>query len=415
MLIYLSIFLIPLIWYELSKSHLEWGASRGMLFAVFLFFALFIGLGDMIGGYDRYIYSSYFDDLANSISVNQPWKSFGLGSEYGYSLFNWLIAHFSQNRYIFILIATLTMYACYYRAFVEYLDDYPIATLLFMGLLYYFTMTYIRQTLAVGFAWQACRYAYERKSVPFFLWILVAFSFHNSAIIFAVMYFIPLRKLSPNAIVWIMIVMLIIGMTPFTSWIIGLFGEATDTQGRTAEYESTGEWGPQKFFVACLFLYLMLKNEDLIGENKRDIFFYNVALAYCAVQLLFIRFDQGGRLAWYFLIGLIYVLSQIASKSVVGSWVRPVLIVLSFLMFFRITNAWLSMLTPYKTFLTDGEPSGKQMYIENEYDKNYTVDKLYRPAFYFCNYLDLKMIIQKKRENRDNGRPEGSGSDVVYQ
>lgn len=393
MLIYLSIFLIPLVWYELSKGHPEEGSSKGMLFAIFLFFALFIGLGDMIGGYDRYVYGAYFDGLANSIRVNQPWRSYG--SEYGYSLFNWLIAHFSQNRYIYILVATLTMYACYYKAFVKYLDDYPIATLLFMGLLYYFTMTYLRQTLAVGFAMQACRYAYERKPIPFFLWILVAFSFHNSAIIFAVMYFIPLRKLSPNAIVWIMIVMLIIGMTHFASWIIGAFGEATDTQGRTAEFEHVGEWGPQKFFVACLFLYLMLKNVDLIGDEKKDIFFYNTAIAYCAVQLLFIRFDQGGRLAWYFLIGLIYVLSQIALRAVAGSWVRPVLVVLSFLMFFRITYSWLSMLTPYKTFLTNGEPSGKPIYIENEYDKNYTIDKLYRPTFYFCNYLDLKMVKQK--------------------
>lgn len=99
MLLYLSIFLIPLIWYELSKAHPEKGSSKGILFVVFLFIALFIGLGDMQGGYDRYIYGAYFDDLADSIRVDLPWRSYG--SEYGYSLFNWLIAHITQNRYIY--------------------------------------------------------------------------------------------------------------------------------------------------------------------------------------------------------------------------------------------------------------------------------------------------------------------------
>ena len=41
-------------------------------------------------------------------------------------------------------------------------------------------------------------------------------------------------------------------------------------------------------------------------------------------------------------------------------------------------------LTPYKTFLSDGFPSGDRwIYDKYEYDANYTTDKLYRPVFDF--------------------------------
>lgn len=404
MLLYLSIFLIPLIWYELSKAHPEEGSSKKILFFVFLFLGLFIGMGDMQGGYDRYIYGAYFDDLADDIRVNLPWRSYG--SEYGYSLFNWLIAHFSQNRYIFILIATLTMYACYYRAFVEYLDEYPLATIVFMGVLYYFTMTYLRQTLAVGFAWQACKYAYERKPVPFFLWVALAFSFHNSAIIFAIMYFIPVHKFSNRTIVFMMIILFFVGLTPIASWMMNAFGDATDTQGRTDAYaEAASGYNYLYLLVSIFFAWILSSNSRLIPEdNRKDVFFYNMGLMYCAVLLALCRFGSTGRLGWYYVFGLIYTFSVIGMRADYRALTRVFIIVLSFAMFFRITYSWNFNLSPYKTFLTDGYPCGiREIYNENEYHPEYTGHKFFRPAFDFCSRVDLKMVKLKesKREGRD--------------
>lgn len=42
------------------------------------------------------------------------------------------------------------------------------------------------------------------------------------------------------------------------------------------------------------------------------------------------------------------------------------------------------MQVPYKTFLTNGLPAGNgNIYDKYEYDDNYTINKLYRPAFTF--------------------------------
>lgn len=391
MLVYLSIFLIPLLWYHLSGSRSNRGSSKKILFGVFLFLGLFIGLGDMQGGYDRYIYGAYFDIVADSIRSDIPWRSYG--AEYGYSLFNWFIAHFTQNRYIFILIATLVMYACYYKAFVTYLDNYPLAVIVFMGLLYYFTMTYMRQTLAVGFAWQACRYAYERRPIPFFLWIAVAYSFHNSAIIFAVMYFVPVKKFSTQTIVRMMVILFLVGLTPIASWMMNTFGDATDTQGRTQAYaDNAGGYNYGYLLVAVFFARIMVINSHLLSNNRKDVFFYNMGLMYCAVLLALIRFSSTGRLGWYYMLGLIYTFSVIGLRAGYRTKTRSIILVLSFVMFLRITNAWDFNLSPYKTFLTNGYPCGiMEIYDENEYDKRYTDDKLYRPVIDFCTKIDLKM------------------------
>lgn len=381
MLLYLSIFLIPLLYYYKSRNNKELASSKRMMFGIFLFLGLFIGMGDMQGGYDRYIYGAYFDSTAESL--RHGWAFEPYGKEYGYSLYNWLIAHITANRYIYILLATLLMYYLYARAFKEYLDEYPLAIIVFMGLLYYFTMTYMRQTLAVGFAWQACKYAYQRRPRPFFLLMLIAFSFHNSAVIFAIMYFIPLKKFSKDTVIKMMIILFLVGLSPIASVMMNLFGDVTESQGRTEEY-AADSYGYNFFYlmVAIFFAYIMVHNSKFIGNRKKDIFFYNMGLMYCAVLLALIRFGQTGRLGWYYMFGLIYTLSSIAQNSSMKSHLRSFTILLSFVMFFRITSAWAFNLTPYKTFLTDGYPCGiYEIYEDDEYDVNYTANKLYKPAF----------------------------------
>ena len=74
------------------------------------FLALFVGLSDMFGGYDRYIYAEVFDSIADvtdsrgSYLLNQCFDFFP--SEKGYTLLNIIISFFTENRYIFIFVFT---------------------------------------------------------------------------------------------------------------------------------------------------------------------------------------------------------------------------------------------------------------------------------------------------------------------
>ena len=91
--------------------------------------ALFVGLGDMLGGYDRYIYAELFDDVADMVRAGDyNFENTTIvqlyGTEKGYVYFNVLISFITRNRYIFIFIMTLIIYFNIYQAIKNYTDNY---------------------------------------------------------------------------------------------------------------------------------------------------------------------------------------------------------------------------------------------------------------------------------------------------
>ena len=162
--------------------------------------ALFVGFSDMLGGFDRYIYGELFDEVAD---IRREGRDFSTAyiflqypTELGYVYLNVLLSYFTANRYIFIFVLTLIIYALYYINIKRYTSDYRIALLLFLGLLFFFTFTYLRQMIGVGIAGLSLKYVYERKLWRFVALVLLAVSFHNSAIILLPVYFIPIKKYS---------------------------------------------------------------------------------------------------------------------------------------------------------------------------------------------------------------------------
>ena len=62
--------------------------TQNAVVAVFLIaLGIFVGLGDMLGGYDRYIYGELFDSMADVTNIGgNPWKSTSFafyGGEFG--------------------------------------------------------------------------------------------------------------------------------------------------------------------------------------------------------------------------------------------------------------------------------------------------------------------------------------------
>lgn len=141
MIIYFLMFAIAFLWYYSSLSRPELAKSPLLLAAYFAYLAVFIGMGDMIGGYDRYIYGALFDSISDSVSYKQDVNQllyFIRGKEYAYFAWEVLVAHVTSNRYVFILLGTCLMYGLYYRAFRKYMDNYPMACIVFLGLFVFF-------------------------------------------------------------------------------------------------------------------------------------------------------------------------------------------------------------------------------------------------------------------------------------
>lgn len=390
MWLYLIIFAIPLFAYIKGGP-----VNRNKKFLLYYmgFLSLFVGLSDMLGGYDRYIYGETFDGIADAISMgDNPLKTSHFWYyEVGFSLLSTFIALITENRYIFILILTLVIYFNFYKVFERHFTNYPLAFIMFLGMMFFFTFTYLRQVVAFSFAWLGIQSLLDKKRALFLVFVVITAMLHKSGIVFAGLLFLPLKKWKPVTIVIIMLICGVIGISGVTSSLY----DAVMTSGIIAdqgnEYNASGNARIAYILEVVFFLWVILRNYDRIEPTRQNLIFLNMALAYCGLLLLFVRSSDGGRVAWFFTIGIIYIITLIGSHHKakvfrsVRNYVAPLIIVVMFALYIRVYTSWqvYNNLYPYKSFLTDGYRSPDYAYDHYEYDFDYTKDKFYRPAFRF--------------------------------
>lgn len=384
MILYLGIFFAVLIAY---LSTLENPRSTMTLGVIMLSLGLFVGLGDMLGGYDRYIYGALFDsvsaDIAAGIFIDQNSLFQLYATEWGYTGFNLLMSFVTKNRYIFILTLTIIIYILLFFSIKKYTNNYAFAVLMFLGLWFFFTFTYLRQVTAAAIAWLAIEYTIDRKPWKFFGILLIAYSFHNSAIILAPLYFIPQIKYEKTIVIAIMAVCLILGLTNLPEMAFEQFGGLSGSEERMAGLALQDEKGvgfrPEYLLEAVVFLWFILSNYDEFDDkNKTQVVLLNMALVFCAILLFFIRSDNGGRLSWFYMLGVISILTFVATKDKKINIHTISLVVMSIILFMRIVISWGILVTPYKSFLTNGHREGDYIYEQYEYDYRYDLDKFYK-------------------------------------
>jgi len=124
----------------------------------------------------------------------------------------------------------------------DYVNDYSFAIIVFMGLFFFFTFTYLRQVMGVVTAWLSIRYIIKRKLIPFLLVVFIAFSLHNSAIIFLPLYFIPITKFSRVTVLSIMVMCLLIGLSSIPSSLFEVYGEVAEDRVSVESYTRVAEF-----------------------------------------------------------------------------------------------------------------------------------------------------------------------------
>lgn len=379
MWIYLLIFAIPLFAYVGGKG--KYAQSEVFLKYYMLGLALFVGLSDMLGGYDRYIYGEIFEGLADDIYAGVSMSdSFAFSFfEPGYMAFNWLIAHVTGNRYIFIFLITLIMYTNFYIAFKRHVTNYPLAFMVFLGLMFFFSFTYLRQILGCSFAMLSIKYLLERQRWKFFAIIVLVFLMHKSGAIFAIMYFIPLKKFNRTSVLIVFAACLLIGISGFAGSLYEAYIEASDL-GYRVDYSRQDSARIGYFIEVAIFSFIILSNYKYIGNKKGEVIFLNMALVFCCILLAFIRSENGGRMTWYFIVGLIVTLANMINHvpRMKTRQLQTILISLFFILFLRLLISWDALVMPYKSFLTPGYRKESGIRVKFEYEKRYDEDKFYR-------------------------------------
>ena len=183
-------------------------------------------------------------------------------------------------------------------------------------------------------------------------------------------------------VIVLMVFCFIVGITAIPSTVFDIYGSVSEMEGRGQNYaENEVGFKIEYILEAFFFLYFILRNYEQVPKTPAKIVLLNMALLFCAVLLIFSRSLNGGRLGWYYLIGLIATLSLVVpnAKRIGGQFL--VLSIFSCFLFLRILLfAWgpLGTLYPYKSFFTNGVRKGDWVHDKWEYDNGYDTNKFYR-------------------------------------
>ena len=358
---------------RISKQH-DYKKTLLLMF----FTSLIVGFRDMIGGYDLYIYGEFFDSFfKNNISYHQL-PSITL-FEPGYVLYNYLINTITNNRYLFFLTSSVIAYLLFYSSLKKYAPYIYFSFFIFFCKYFFFTFVYVRQVLAVGVAWYSLKYIYDKSLLKFVGVVMIAASLHTSALLFLPLYYIVKVKISSKQIIYIFIVSLILGLTPFIKMIFSVIGNTFQID-KANSYAEGGMSGTNVFYLIEAFLITVsiVKLRDQLYSQKLLICLTNILICYISISLLTLREATANRLTWFFLIGyvgLIPVICKLLQNKISG--IKYFVIIYFSLMFFRLLILWDGGdMLPYKTFFQDFNRNGRWEYLE--YDHEYNANKFYK-------------------------------------
>ncbi|PGT97396.1 EpsG family protein [Bacillus cereus] len=155
-------------------------------------FSLMAFKGPNIGN-DTPVYIALYNQLQNSVDLfDNPTRY-----ELGYVIFSKVISWIFQDyQYLFILVAIIVIVSVknliLKNSSIIWMSFYLLISLR----LYYFFLSGLRQTIAVAIVCISYQYIKERKPIKFSLVILLAATFHYTAIVFLIAY--PISRLKFN-------------------------------------------------------------------------------------------------------------------------------------------------------------------------------------------------------------------------
>ncbi len=154
-----------------------------------LFFIM--ALRDVTVGTDTFSY--YYEYQNADVYINNLFRP----TELGYSYFNYVINRLGLGFQTFLaIIATFIVFSIsilYYK----YSKNILLSYYLFVTIgLFSMSMTGLRQTMAVSLTILAFIYLMKNKNALFFIFVGIAYFFHNSAIVFLLIFF--LKKIRIN-------------------------------------------------------------------------------------------------------------------------------------------------------------------------------------------------------------------------
>lgn len=296
--------------YVSKNQNISVGVDRLLFACVVIPLIVFAGLRTSYN--DTYAYINGFNSM-NLYQLETLFQSeFSISNVYGFTLLTYVVKIFTDNVKIYLAICSALYIVPSFLFIRKYSTNLCVSTLLFMSVgLYTFSLGGVKQSISMGMLIIGFDYLIRHKYVVYYLFCLLAISFHTYAVIALAL---PLlgTKLWNKRTVYTMITIVMggIGMsyiTPIIVTVIDLLGKVI-----SEETLSSGSVNITRVFVYLVPFALIVLNQKNIQRNSEDEMQLVMKLSILATLLMVVAYFGNpilfGRMPYYFLVGTVVVL-----------------------------------------------------------------------------------------------------------
>lgn len=273
---------------------------------------LVAGLRSNVG--DTGAYKLSFEKLPSSFG--EYLSTLKLKGDWGFNFLSMLIkTYIKDDPEVFIFIFSLITIGCIFIAFYKYTELLELSIFLFITTgCYLVTMNGVRQYLASAILFLAFPLIHKRKWKIYFPIVLLCSTWHKSALIFIVLYFVVDQPAWGNMTKWIMFAGIVLFVTyPITGPILAdLLGETQYGNYKEALLSTGAGANMIRVVVMAVPVVLSYLGKDYVKGKEK---YYNIIVNFSVINLIAIllatRFWIYARFNMYFSLYMIILLTWI--------------------------------------------------------------------------------------------------------
>ncbi len=277
---------------------------------VFILLTLVQGLRSWNVGNDTKNYVRFYE-IVKTMSIKSILLQSNWVIEPGYGMLMKVCSLIGINTRFFILIVAMIINGGLMLFIYKYSENPLMSVIIFMGVEFFtLSFTALRQMIAVIIVLNSYTFIRKEKYIKFIIIILLAATFHKSALIFLPVYFFKNIKISKNNLIigGCLILLLQVCAITIVKFCVEKFYYTS--------YLSADGSGITQAFVMLVYLVLgILIYFKFIDKNeyKDNILFFVIYVAF-AIQSLTYQLSMLSRLMWYFYIFIVIFLPNVISN-----------------------------------------------------------------------------------------------------
>lgn len=339
MLYYLAILTFVVLWIVLEKLSI----NRQSFWLPLLTLSLFSGIRNYNVGTDSALYTRPF---RYPKPINIETISFSFNGEFGYQLYSKILLLLTNNYFWLFFLSALIIVFSYLSFIKKYSVNYLFSIFLFITLgPYTLFFNVLRQGLAISIVLVAINYLLKRKPILFVIFIILASSFHVSALLLLPLYYLVYLKID-------VITKMLLTFTTSSiasTIVIKVFAESNAKYASyTQTYEKASGSLTVSFYVSLLIsLYIVSKMYKIKDEVFSKLFtFYAIGIALVLPIFMLGTHPSGPLRILYYFSWTTIILIPIALNRIKNPFVYVITIVIC-LIYFILTTSSFANLTPF--------------------------------------------------------------------